>query len=114
MKNRTIEGEHTDLACLISVTNDLGVTFNTRLVRDGDPYGRRGCLTHSGEPVIEFYDARHTSEQSPFWTNLGQFVSRYYLSTFCDGGHAGLCLHGGVDGWTISADNRAEIMGCLV
>ena len=52
----------------MQVTNDSGVTFNARLLTNGEKYGRNFALTHEGEPVIEFYDTRYD------YTLLGLFV----------------------------------------
>lgn len=74
------------------------LTWAVRVVRKGEYYGLRNCLVHeTGEPLVEFYDTRY-----PF-SNLGQFVSRYNLSTLVGThpyGH-GLCLNSGVPDWTI-------------
>lgn len=89
------------------VHNSEGTPWNVRIVRDGDSYGRNGCLTHTGEPLVEFYDGRADPEK---FTPLGQFVARYYLSTLlgrCEWSGRnhrdddGLCLNGGVRSWTI-------------
>lgn len=79
-----------------------GVTFVVRLVEAGEVYGLRGCLTHEGhDPLVEFYDTRHQTEASP----LGQFVSRYYLSTLAGNRDQlemrGLDLDGGVASWKV-------------
>ena len=76
--------------------------FNTKIINTGDRYGRADCLTNEGEPMIEFYDPRYQH------TPLGQFVSRYSVSTILD--HTGgLYLYGGVPEWTVSAADMAEI-----
>lgn len=67
-----------------------------RIVEHGDNYGLNDALTHKGErPLVEFYDTRHEH------TDLGQFVSRYYLGTLIDG-EGGLNLQGGVPTWYIN------------
>jgi hypothetical protein len=88
-----------------------GVPFRARIVRQGDTYGLDHCLTHDkADPMIEFYDARYASVLSEHTISVaqgfapeGQFVSRYYLSTFLAHGNSGLCLDGGVDDWTLDA-----------
>jgi hypothetical protein len=76
-------------------------SFTFTLVRRGEAYGLKGCLTHDREdPLVEVYDARYAGK--PGFTTAGQFISRYYLSTLRK--HTGgLSLHGGVPEWTLSA-----------
>ena len=75
------------------------LTWAVRIVQKGELYGLRNCLMHvKEEPLVEFYDTRFPH------THLGQFVSRYPISTMIGThpyGH-GLCLDGGVPDWTIS------------
>lgn len=72
--------------------------FNVRIVRTGDRYGLRDCLTHDEkEPLVEFYDSRYPHTQH------GQFISRYYVSTIVERKNQGLCLDGGVSEWALSA-----------
>ena len=81
-----------------------------RVVETGESYGLRNRLTYKNdEPAVEFYDTRHPH------TNLGQFVSRYRLSTLTRThpyGH-GLCLDDGVPDWTISDDCFCKIQDWL-
>jgi len=64
------------------IENESGQPFRMRVVNNGDKYGRDMCLTHSEDnPLIEFYDRRYSHDVDPEGTPLGQFVSRYYLST---------------------------------
>lgn len=69
--------------------------FNVRLVMKGDQYGAQMCLTHEDdEPLVEFYDASYDFVKDVDGRVLGQFVSRYNMSTLSgeyDGTH-GLCL----------------------
>lgn len=92
---------------LLCVTNERGIAFNVRIIQRGDKFGLNNKLTYDeDEPQIEFYDTRYPH------TEYGQFVSRYYVKTLLGEdiwgqvaeGH-GLCLHGGVEDWAISADN---------
>jgi len=88
--------------------NSNGVPFNSRIVRKGDSYGRNNCLTHTeDDPLVEFYDARYDH------TELGQFVSSYYVSTLTgecewsfgsDSRETGLNLEGSVSDWFVDAD----------
>ena len=66
-----------------------------RIVEKGDKYGLKDCLTHEGdEPLVEFFDTRYEH------TDLGQFVSRYFIDTLT-GGEGGLNLDGCEPEWTI-------------
>ena len=83
------------------------MNFNIRVVFEGDRYGRNLCLTHKeSEPMVEFYDADHK------FTEWGQFVSRYCLSTIVNGEKRlcenGLCLDGGVPAWRLTGDQMKE------
>lgn len=95
---------------LVRIFNDR-LTWAVRVVQKGEPYGRQHVLTYEkDEPVVEFYDIRYPH------TNLGQFVSRYNLSTLVKPhpyGH-GLCLYGGEPEWTISDDCFGRIQDWLM
>jgi hypothetical protein len=81
--------------------------FNVRIVKPGESYGLNFCLTNEGpKTLVEFYDSRYTH------TKYGQFVSRYYLETLLDGDTYpnGLCLHGGVPSWSVSAQGMQEVL----
>ena len=80
----------------ILIVKDLPLTWLIRLVEPGDSYGHNMCLTNNEEEAyVEFYDMRYN------FTDFGQFVTRYYLSTIME--HKGfLCLDGGVDDWSVS------------
>lgn len=82
--------------------------FAVVLVREGDKYGRDNCLTHDGEPMVEFYDVRSAGKRG--FTKLGQFVSRYYLKTLTERPVGGINLDGGVPEWTIAADPVAAAL----
>ncbi len=73
------------------------LVWAVRLVEPGDKYGLNDCLTcDKGDAYVEFYDTRYEH------TDLGQFVTRYYLSTllkFKSGG--GLCLKCDVPSWSV-------------
>lgn len=103
------------MTATIKIKNtDTGITFTARIVKEGDRYGRDMCLTHEEgkEPLIEFYDSRYPFDRAPEGEVLGQFVSRYYVSTLRNslarnGDVTGLCLDGGVRDWTL---NRPAMM----
>jgi hypothetical protein len=103
----------------ITDLNSNGNPFRMRVIQKGDAYGLNMKLVHDkDEPVVEFYDAKHVHEHDPSGAPLGQFVSRYYLSSLTgedeysgNGIFAlgqGLNLHGGVDAWTLSAECIAD------
>jgi len=77
--------------------------FNTKIIPTGGAYGRDDCLTNDGSPLIEFYDPRYQ------FTPLGQFVSRYYVSTILERDNCGLALYGSEPEWTVSAADMTEI-----
>lgn len=85
--------------------NERGQPWTIRIVEEGDKYGLDDCLTYdSKEPVIEFYDADHPhSADVASSVILGQFVSRYYISTIADGGTGGLDLMGYEPKWKITS-----------
>lgn len=92
-------------ADLALTDNDTFAPLNVRMVFPGDKYGRDDVLTHNGdEPLVEFYDARY-----PF-TEHGQFVSRYYLSTLKEGPARGLNLDGGIPAWSVTPENMVEVL----
>lgn len=66
-----------------------------RIVEKGDKYGLDDCLDNDGKPLVEFYDTRYEH------TDLGQFVSRYFLDTLAEG-ERGLNLDGGVPAWSVN------------
>ena len=76
------------------------IPFLVNIVEKSENYGLNNCLTHDKvDPLIEFYDQRYMH------TPLGQFVSRYYMSTLLDDKdqHSGLDLQGNVPDWKIDA-----------
>lgn len=66
-----------------------------RIVEKGDKYGLDDCMDNDGTPLVEFYDTRYEH------TDLGQYVSRYFLSTLL-GEDGGLNLDGGVPAWSVN------------
>ena len=101
-----------------TITNASGpyawsdLAWTARLVETGDRYGLNDCLVHDDdEPLIEFYDLRFTENFGP----RGQFVSRYYLSTFLDviAAGSGLDLDGGIPAWTLDAEAAAAAVTLL-
>lgn len=95
---------------LLTVTNDVGRSFNVRVVRQGDAYGLDDRLTHDDpRPMIEWYDATHANDGR--FGERGQFVSRYYVSSLAERDvDQGLNLDGGVDAWCVTAENVAAAL----
>lgn len=79
-----------------------------RLIEQGDHYGRNDVLVHDkAEPVVEFFDMHHKEKFGP----MGQFVSRYYLSTLQESlslDDRGLNLDGGSPNWYLSRPALVE------
>ena len=111
------------LAPKLSFTADHGTPFVARIVRYGDRYGRDMCLTHTPKPeydfdspLIEFYDTRNDFDTDTDGTPLGQFVSRYYLSTLQGRtGHPnhsnrGVQLHGNERAWSVDPQSLAKVI----
>jgi hypothetical protein len=90
-----------------------GRVFALRVVNQGDAYGRNGCMTHDeAAPMVEFYDTTYAGECPDIFTgHLGQFVSRYYVSTLMDTDPTrALALDGGIPEWTVTADSLAQVL----
>ena len=81
--------------------------FNTKLICAGDKYGLDDCLTHDGDPMLEFYDPRYQH------TPIGQFVSRYYVKTLLEGNEMGLMLDAQVNDWVVDQEQMTEIRDWL-
>ena len=86
-----------------------GIPFNIKLVNQGEQYGLNNKLTHDNkDPLVEFYDARYSHGE------LGQFVTRYSLSTLTeDGKKGGLNLQGGVPDWYVSEEAMNKVRDWL-
>lgn len=109
---------------LTAVTAANGITFNVRLVEEGDPYGLNMALVHnkpgllSGKvkPMVEFYDTRSqfhydfvgTAEEAKAAGAkcLGQFVAHYFVETLLESIDVtpGVCLNGAVPAWQIDGE----------
>ena len=110
------------VAPTLSFTADNGTPFVARMVRHGDRYGLDMCLTHTPKPeydfdspLIEFYDARYDFDKDTDGTPLGQFVSRYYLSTLHGPlrhwtTNQGVQLHGNVAAWSVDPQSLANVI----
>lgn len=100
------------------VVNDAGRAFNVRLVRRGDRYSydlsgdHYVPVVHEGDdPLVEFYDATYEDDDR-FTVGLGQFVSRYFLSTLT-GASGGIALCGHVPEWAVTAGNVADVLATI-
>lgn len=95
--------------------------FTMRVVGDGDRYGRGMYLTHTGpDPLVEFYDRRWDQDRDPDGLLLGQFVSRYRLSTLLEPGRdgttvfeTGITLDGG-NAWRVGPEGMADCLRALM
>lgn len=95
--------------------------FTMRVVGDGDRYGRGMSLTHTGpDPLVEFYDRRWDHDRDPDGLMLGQFISRYRLSTLLepvrDGAtvfETGITLDGGT-AWRVGPEGMADCLRALM
>lgn len=95
--------------------------FTMRVVEDGDAYGRDMALTHSGDdPLIEFYDRRWDFETDPDGVPLGQFISRYRLSTLMEPGPGGSSVFetgitlDGANAWRVGPAGMADRLRALI
>lgn len=91
-----------------------GIPFHVKLINKGEKYGLDHCLTHDKtDPLVEFYDARYVKN----FESLGQFVSRYYLSTLINDKDNLICyglnLHGGIPDWKINSECMQQIYNWL-
>ena len=126
-----------------AIDPESGVRWCVRIMFFGDNYGLNHCLTYGdreydkkmNEPMIEFYDMdsgvaeilRNSKDKTEAYLGkeYGQFVSRYYWSslnfderfgeqkTVTDWSKRGLCLHGGVDGWSVSSEFMVKAMAAV-
>lgn len=87
---------------------DLDTPWQVRVIREGDRYGLNGRLIREdGEPCVEFWDMDQ-------FKGVGQFVSRYHLSTvqgIPEG--KGLTLDGSVHRWQVSGEGMREVLKFL-
>lgn len=88
--------------------SETGVTWAVRLVTKGEVFGSNSHITHKeDEPFVEFFDTRHSH------TDLGQFVSRYNLSTLLEH-KGGLLLDTGSPDWYVSARTMTHVHNWLL
>jgi hypothetical protein len=95
--------------------------FTMRVVGDGDAYGKGMALTHAGpDPIVEFYDRRWDHDVDPDGERLGQFISRYRLSTLMEPGRDGTTVFDtgimldGSNAWQVSAAGMADCLRALM
>lgn len=92
---------------LMDLATDDKRQWTVRVVFEGDCYGLDNILIHDDpSPLVEFYDRKSTK-----FGKLGQFVSRYYLSTLLADKAAlsrrGLDLQMDVKAWKLGRDTIA-------
>ena len=96
-----------------------GRKYLVRLVKQGDRYGRRGCLRHdSAGSMLEFYLASNWGGDDLGWLYPASgwvFVSRYYVDTLLgldphsrDFRTQGLCLDGACPEYNLTPDDCKE------
>lgn len=102
-------------------TAENGVPFRCRIVMPGERYGLELCLTNEKKPMVEFYDARYAHDYefvgkcedaiAAGAPCLGQFVTRYYVSTLRESRDPryGLCLDAGIQDWRIDPESLAAV-----
>jgi hypothetical protein len=95
--------------------------FTMRVVGDGDAYGRDMCLTHAGDdPLVEFYDRRWDHDADPDGERLGQFISRYRLSTLLEPARDGQTVFetgitlDGATAWRVGPAGMADCLRALM
>lgn len=97
--------------------------WTIRIIEPGDQYGLDDCLTHGKDflgttrdidhefygPMVEFFDPDGKQ------TILGQFVSRYYITTLLDPKwkNCGLDLEGGSAKWSVPWEMMNDIRSYL-
>lgn len=93
---------------MFTVYNAAGRGFNVVLVREGERYGLNDALTHDrADALVEVWDRTHAG---PRFGPRGQFVTRYYVSTFREIAEGnGLCLDGGVAVWVLDGSAVTQI-----
>jgi len=105
-----------------SIIKDAGQTFLIRIVNKGDRFGSQLCLTHNEDtPLIEFYDHDFDFEYDGN-QKLGQFISRYYISTlrsseysspFTTKSKHGLALNADIPEWSITPAGMNKVMAFI-
>tara|TARA_R110001583_G_scaffold131515_1_gene283272 strand:- start:182 stop:499 length:318 start_codon:yes stop_codon:yes gene_type:complete len=87
------------------VINDKNIMFNVVLSESENKED------NTTKMLVSFYDTRYDH------TQYGQFIGRYYASTLLglDGYGSGikdrgLNLHGGIDDWSINAENANHVV----
>lgn len=97
---------------LFGFTSANGKNWIARRVDAGDRYGHNDCLIHQDEAMIEFYDCDNRGSFGQ--DHLGQFVSRYYITTLRERNPlSGLWLHGGEPLWALDCHSVAKVLKSL-
>ena len=96
----------------LEFTSYRNIPMIARLVRQGERYGLGGCLLYKErEPVVEFFDARY--DHNDWLGFIGQFISRYRVSTFLSGCNP-LYLQGNIADWSIDELDRTRVRRWLL
>jgi hypothetical protein len=109
-----------DLPPTFEFTSKIGIPFLVRLVPPGAPYGHNMRQVNvAREAFVEFYDYRYDFCHEFIGSNdaakgagakrLGQFITKYYLSTLLESRPGPLCLNGGIPVWTVDGDSMEEV-----
>ena len=90
-----------------------GVTFKVLHIPKGERPPHYPAAVSDKEGTVEFYDARYASFAD--FTEHGQFTGgRYYVSTLLAHPEGvGLCLHGGVPEWEVTAEAMTAVLAWL-
>jgi hypothetical protein len=85
-----------------------------RLIQPGESYGLDDCLINdSKEALIEFYDATYAGDEG--FGPLGQFVSRYHLTTLqAHQRGVGLALDWSHQVWHLSAETSDKVLDWIL
>ena len=90
---------------ILQITNDRGIIFNATINKNEE-----------GRDIMTFYDSRYIEKG---FSNLGQSVSTYYVSTLLgkDGFSfsesikgKGLNLYGGEEDWYLTKQNTIDVV----
>ena len=90
-----------------------GISFNVKIIKKWDKYGKDDSLTYDGNvPLVEFYDARYAEDGR--FDPEGQFVSRYYKSTLLEHNtQYALNLQGGVPDWIVPSWEMEKVINWI-
>ena len=101
---------------IMKMVSQADTPWTIRTVHYGMPYGLQMCMTNiDEEPLVEFYDGDHPFQSDEKGVMLGQFVSRYKVSTLLSQHQGlGLMLDGGVSKWQLSSNDMEKVRAFIV